>query len=192
MKITHWPFNGKLWPCSKQQKESLRREEDMMETFDPDVILHTNTGGMELTSTIDPIEMIKKQYPRFPFLNPVLSPLTSGSQWRLMEDYWVSLSIGDMLLIPQGFETDFASVPRFFWRVLPPWDKHLRAALLHDFLYQDGRFSQAVCDEYFNDAMVSLGIAPWKRWLLYRAVKYFGGIAYRKHRARDKARGLRT
>lgn len=42
------------------------------------------------------------------------------------------------LVIPAGFESDGASVPRFFWRcVFPPNDtRALRAAFIHDYVYR--------------------------------------------------------
>lgn len=37
--------------------------------------------------------------------------------------------------IPEGFETDLASVPRFLWGIFSPFDfRWLKAAIIHDFL----------------------------------------------------------
>ena len=43
------------------------------------------------------------------------------------------------LIVPIGYESDGASVPRFFWRyVFPPGDVHaMRAAFLHDYVYRE-------------------------------------------------------
>lgn len=38
-----------------------------------------------------------------------------------------------IITIPDGFETDLASVPRFFWAFLPPSGVYERSAVLHDF-----------------------------------------------------------
>lgn len=39
----------------------------------------------------------------------------------------------ELITIPDGFETDLASVPRIFWAFLPPSGVYERAAVLHDF-----------------------------------------------------------
>lgn len=57
--------------------------------------------------------------------------------WRLEQPliYEVGeLGSGRHITVPAGFETDGASVPRFFWAVLPTWGKYSRAAVIHDYL----------------------------------------------------------
>ena len=40
--------------------------------------------------------------------------------------------------IPEGFEFDGASVPRFFWRIVSPFQPWvIRAACGHDYLYEN-------------------------------------------------------
>ena len=39
-----------------------------------------------------------------------------------------------MIVIPKGFQTDLASVPRIFWVILPPFGAYEAAAVLHDYL----------------------------------------------------------
>jgi len=42
--------------------------------------------------------------------------------------------------IPEGFETDGASVPRLFWFIISPYTEALYAAIAHDFqLSVDGK-----------------------------------------------------
>jgi hypothetical protein len=40
------------------------------------------------------------------------------------------------IIVPVGFVTDFASVPRPFWSFLPPYGPWTRAAIVHDFLWR--------------------------------------------------------
>lgn len=89
------------------------------------------------------------------------------------------------IIVPAGFETDFASVPRAFWRIVPPWDSHLLASVVHDRLYDLGEGSQAVADAIFLDAMTDLGVPKWKRVVMYIALRFFGFAAWNEHRARD-------
>ncbi len=43
-----------------------------------------------------------------------------------------------LLIVPEGFESDGASVPRLFWRIVcPPTDPHaVRAGVAHDYIYR--------------------------------------------------------
>lgn len=86
---------------------------------------------------------------------------------------------GIKIRVPAGFETDFASVPRFFWRLLPPWGRYGKAAVLHDFLYRKASgFSKVVGDAIFYEAMELLDVPWWKRYVMFLAVSYFGHSSY--------------
>jgi len=80
--------------------------------------------------------------------------------------------------VPDGFLTDFASVPRIFWSILPPDGKYTQAAVLHDWLYKNKLFSRKQCDIIFAEAMLVLGVPLWKRAVMYRALRMFGGFAW--------------
>ncbi|MEM9213525.1 MAG: DUF1353 domain-containing protein [Cyanobacteria bacterium P01_F01_bin.150] len=40
----------------------------------------------------------------------------------------------DVISVPAGFQTDFASVPCVFWPILPPVGRYSKAAVIHDYL----------------------------------------------------------
>jgi hypothetical protein len=81
--------------------------------------------------------------------------------------------------IPEGFISDFASVPRFFWRILPPWGRYAPAAVAHDYLYANGLIcSRKEADLIFLKLMENLGVSWWKRKTMYQAVRMFGGNAW--------------
>ncbi len=87
---------------------------------------------------------------------------------------------GLIVTVPAGTETDFASVPRFFWRLVPPTGKHGKAAVLHDYLYQkQSGFTKLLADAIFLEAMTVLGVPWWRRWSMFLAVRFFGKGAYR-------------
>ncbi len=78
--------------------------------------------------------------------------------------------------VPAGYRTDFASIPRLFWRVLPPAGKYGKAAVIHDWLCD---VNPKLCDhklaaDVFNEAMAVLGVGKMKRWIMVSAVKHFG------------------
>lgn len=106
--------------------------------------------------------------------------LPDGRRVKLLQPFRVRLrELGERIIeAPQGFETDFASVPRFFWRVLPPWGRYSPAAVIHDHLYSTGKVSRADADRAFLTLMQRLGVPAWKRTVMYWAVRLFGGPAY--------------
>ncbi len=68
----------------------------------------------------------------------VVTPLPDGKTWILLCD--IGYAVGeegsnDVVDVPIGFHTDFASVPRPLWAFLPRWGKYGNAAVIHDYLY---------------------------------------------------------
>lgn len=90
-------------------------------------------------------------------------------------DYWNRAHI-----IPVGFTTDLASVPRILWSIVPPFGFHLRASIVHDWLYSNKATSRRVADAIFLDLMKHYGVKFWRRWVMYLAVRSFGWIVWRK------------
>ena len=84
----------------------------------------------------------------------------------------------NVICVPRNFTTDFASVPRIFWNVIPPYGRHGKAAVVHDYLYATnglhGRFNRQRCDEIFLEAITVLGVGAIKRQIMFRAVRMFG------------------
>lgn len=82
------------------------------------------------------------------------------------------------ITVPAGFESDGASVPRFFWRlVFPPGDSQaLRAAIIHDWIYRrhPAGWSRKEADELFRSLLVADGVPKWRARLAHRGVRLFG------------------
>lgn len=107
----------------------------------------------------------------------IVSPLDSGKHWRLEEEF--SYHVGeypsdDIVTVPKGHITDFASIPRLFWRILPPWGKYGKASVIHDYLCDTRMRSSKETHRIFYEAMGVLGVKRWKKEVMYRAVKWFG------------------
>lgn len=84
----------------------------------------------------------------------------------------------EVITVPKGYETDFASVPRMFWGLIPPLGAYARPAIIHDYLYDAGglrRYTRKQCDEIFKEAMDVVGVPAWKRNLMFAAVRIGGG-----------------
>lgn len=82
------------------------------------------------------------------------------------------------VIVPTGFVTDFASIPRLFWAVLAPDDDYMLAAVVHDWLYWQQDLSREQADLALRSGMEELRIESWKTAAIYRAVRLFGQAAW--------------
>lgn len=89
---------------------------------------------------------------------------------------------GKRLIVPAGFESDGASVPRFFWRVVfPPTDtRALRAAIAHDYIYRHHPpgWTRAEADRMFRDVLIADGVSRFRAGLAWLGVRLFGGSSW--------------
>jgi hypothetical protein len=86
---------------------------------------------------------------------------------------------GKIIVVPRGFVTDFASIPRGLRSIVTKDGPNRWAAILHDYLYSLGGkgpkgLPRKVCDDMFMEAMIDLGVPMWKRKLMYRGVRAGG------------------
>ena len=54
-----------------------------------------------------------------------VSPLPNGRSWVLRQPFGYDVGhkdSGETIEVPAGFTTDFASIPRFLWGILPCWE----------------------------------------------------------------------
>ncbi|EKB5615074.1 DUF1353 domain-containing protein, partial [Salmonella enterica] len=69
---------------------------------------------------------------------------------------------------------------RIFWTILPPDGKYAKAAIIHDWMYDNALRTKKEADKIFLDGMTVLGVPKWKRVIMYWAVRWFGRGRYRK------------
>ena len=109
----------------------------------------------------------------------IVEPLEDGRHWKLVEKFEFN-NKKYTISVPAGFITDFASVPRIFWWLIPPTGRYGKAAVVHDFCYRKACFSRKECDWIFLEGMRALGVPKWKRLIMWAAVRLFGWSAYAK------------
>jgi len=74
--------------------------------------------------------------------------------------------------VAKGFGTDLASIPQIFRSLIPQRGKHIQPAIAHDYCYVfDQGISKADADAMFLAGMKSVGVAWWKRRLMWAAVR---------------------
>lgn len=98
-----------------------------------------------------------------------------------------SEELGFAVAVPVGFATDFASIPRFLWALIPKRGKHDKAAILHDGGYRGKlltikgeplHLTKTQTDHLFIEVMEVSGVNVVTRQLMFRAVVIFGGSSY--------------
>lgn len=107
-------------------------------------------------------------------------PLPARPIFRLVEPLAFNCQIGGELrriVVPRGYQTDFASVPRCLWWIYPPTGPWAPAAVVHDWLYTQGEAAgdRAIADAIFREGMRVLGVSVDERTAMYLAVRVFGG-----------------
>lgn len=83
---------------------------------------------------------------------------------------------GKSFVVPRGFRTDFASVPRGLWNIIPPVGLYGKATVLRDYLCETKIVSRKEADRLFLEAMEVLGVGWLKRKTMYFGVRTYSVI----------------
>jgi hypothetical protein len=98
----------------------------------------------------------------------------------------------DLIEVPVGFWTDWASVGLAASIISPTDPSICRGALGHDFLYFIGYVNRKVCDNFIAQAML-IDAAPFWKMFIVRLGLFFGGIiAWDRYRQNNTDYKLRT
>lgn len=132
------------------------------------------------------------------FLNHLDYRDLDGETWLLLRPLrYYSETAGGMVVVPRGFKTDLASIPRFFHRVIPKSGRHNYAAVVHDYLYKRNGIrcvngikkvlSRQECDMVFLEGMAARECPAWRRWVMYWAVRLCGWRPWNGHVRKNSA-----
>jgi len=121
---------------------------------------------------------------------PALQPFAGAEDWmvRMPLEYEIGDS-GQVISVPNGFVTDFASVPPKLRPFFPKLGKYLQAAIVHDYLYWNQTCSRDQADKIFYHAMKESHVETIDKFLFYQAVDKFGEKAWMEN-SKHKAAGL--
>lgn len=102
------------------------------------------------------------------------------TRWRLARELVYRSSFCGDIVVPRGFVTDFASVPRMPIVFSLFGNRGHAAAVVHDWLYQTHPVGvrKVDADYVFREALVEEGVKPWRAEAMYLAVKFCGGSAW--------------
>lgn len=114
------------------------------------------------------------------FLTDLNVKQMSDTEWMLISDLVYESDILGEILVPFGFITDFASVPRLPGAYWLAGGKATKEAVIHDYLYRTRTGTRKQADDVFFEAMKLNGQAWWRRSLMWAGVRLFGWTAYPK------------
>ena len=99
----------------------------------------------------------------------------------ILEERMVYYSlILDNIVIPAGFVTDFASIPRIFRAIHPVNGRHRKAAVVHDYLCRSIEVKRKDADNVFLEAMKVCGVKGWRSRQMFLAVRIGGWMGGKK------------
>ncbi len=126
-----------------------------------------------------------------------------GKHYEVLDTftYYLDNNKEALLKVEQGFITDFASVPRVFWSIYPPFGRYTKCAVLHDrlcvaFLNKElwnnvavdkdklpvalqNRFVRRYeADKLFLDSMKAIKVNAFTRFVLYASVRVYAIFKY--------------
>jgi len=120
----------------------------------------------------------------------------SRPRYRLDVTLKIQLSNGMNITIPEGFEWDLSTAPRFAWSLLPPDGDFELAYLIHDFLwinkeemathfeYYDMNFNQKFTDDEMlkwakvTNGTENISLRNIDNYTRYYAVRTFGWLVW--------------
>jgi hypothetical protein len=147
------------------------------------------------------------------FTTPLEVEFMDGKSWKVQHPFTYHLgdkTSPDFIEVPVGFITDFASVPRILWVLLPPTGSYGKAAVIHDWLYQGGKIiseypvtakdggaiyvrqthylvaGRRDADAILLEAMGVLGVRWWTRYIVYLGVRFGGKLPWINGHAKPK------
>ena len=83
--------------------------------------------------------------------------------------------------VPEGFVTDFASIPRAFWSLLRPDGEYTYPAIVHDYLYWTQSRSRVDSDNILKFGMEDFKIDSSTIWTIEKGVRLGGKVAWQNN-----------
>lgn len=119
------------------------------------------------------------------FLTPLVAE-KDGKVWTVMQPLiYLSDVAQRVFVVPEGFVSDLASVPRLPLMFLLAGGTADQAAVVHDRLYFTGELPREKADAVFKEAALVSGEPAWRVNLMYAGIRLGGWMAWNDHRSRD-------
>jgi hypothetical protein len=120
------------------------------------------------------------------FLNELEIIVLFDDRFRLASDFTVDVTDVELIKVPEGFETDLASVPRLPIVYMMVGNTGHKAAVLHDWLYATNYYPRHKCDLLFYHGLRESGIGYINAKAMYLGVRLGGAKPYSEYTKRLK------
>ena len=137
------------------------------------------------------------------FWKGIIMWLLTTRNWELTKDWKYNID-GEEYVIPEGFQFDGASIPKFLRSFFSPVGVLLIGGLVHDYAYKYktllkankkntmGELTQKRADEIFRDINIIVNGFYSMNYLAYWSLRIGGFVAWNGHRKRNaKIEGLK-
>jgi hypothetical protein len=111
----------------------------------------------------------------------------ADGRWVLLDPitYYGVPGIGN-ITVPEGFDTDFASVPRLPFMFMLLGDRADYAAVLHDYIYRNAQYSRDIADAAFRWVAEQEGMGWLARWAMWSGLRIGGYWSYDQRHPENK------
>lgn len=103
----------------------------------------------------------------------IVSVKQNGKIWVLQDDFHFYLD-DTIIVVPKGFETDFATTPMLVDFIFGYEFKFSKANVIHDYLYSTKKYDRKTSDYIYYKSLIKLGISTTKSRIAYLSVRIFG------------------
>lgn len=115
------------------------------------------------------------------FITPLRVIQIAPNRWQLESALmYASDLVDEVIVVPHGFITDFASVPRLPLAYLVAGGKASAPAVVHDWMYSTRDFERDVADAIFREAIRVAGHSAFTAWIMWAGVRVGGGFGWNK------------
>ena len=104
---------------------------------------------------------------------------TNPGEWQVISPLVYTSKAGRVWIVPKGFITDLASIPRTARILIDRNGSSRPAAVLHDYLYATGAVGRVEADSLFLEALEAASVGWMTRHLMHSAVRVAGWMFYR-------------
>jgi hypothetical protein len=116
------------------------------------------------------------------FLTPLRAE-KAGKVWTVFEPLIYQSDVAERIfIVPAGFVTDLASVPRIPLAFFLAGGTAEEPAVVHDFIYSRAPVPRDMADKVFLEAALVSGVPAWRANLMYAGIRLGGWMAWNDHR----------
>jgi hypothetical protein len=122
----------------------------------------------------------------------IIHPVDNGTRCILMAPFVYQDSFPwnkDFIVkVPDGFDCDYNSVPKFFWRLFAPWE-YPEAGVVHDYLYRYNGVTRQQADQVHRRILELGGMNAALRTGVYGFLRAFASGPWNRYRAEQTGGG---